>query len=72
MQLAPRDTQAFRGQFTYRNSPEAVRRFPFPFPEDDYMYSVNTEPHTLPCLQNGEKLVVYGRVLSDPLKGVNE
>jgi hypothetical protein len=59
MQLAPRDTQAFRGQFTYRNSPEAVRRFPFPFPEDDYMYSVNTEPHTLP----GPKGSVYEHML---------
>lgn len=48
MRLSPRDTQAFRGSFTYRNSDEAIRRFPFPFPEDDYMYSVNIEPHVLP------------------------
>lgn len=25
----------------YKNSPEAIRRFPFPFAADDYMYSVN-------------------------------
>lgn len=37
--------ETFRGDFTYRNSPEAIRRFPFPFPEDAYMYSVNIEPH---------------------------
>ncbi len=39
------NTETFRNDFTFRNSPEAVRRFPFPFPEDDYMYSVNMEPH---------------------------
>jgi len=38
--------ETFRDDFTYRNSPEAIRRFPLPFPEDDYMYSVNIEPHT--------------------------
>lgn len=38
--------ETFRGDYTYRNSPEAVRRFPFPFPEDRYQYSVNIEPHT--------------------------
>ena len=35
----------FRNGFTYRNSPAAIARFPFPFPEDQYRYSVNTEPH---------------------------
>ncbi|ASD20406.1 heme-dependent oxidative N-demethylase family protein [Pseudomonas aeruginosa] len=29
---------------TYSNSPEAIHRFPFPFPEDQYIYSVNIEP----------------------------
>jgi hypothetical protein len=28
-----------------RNSDEAILRFPFPFPEDVYMYAVNMEPH---------------------------
>ena len=37
--------ETFRGDFTYRNSPAAIRRFPLPFPEDNYMYSVNIEPH---------------------------
>lgn len=35
----------FRNDFTFRNSAAGIRRFPFPFPEDDYMYSVNIEPH---------------------------
>ncbi|MFI4890504.1 MAG: heme-dependent oxidative N-demethylase family protein [Steroidobacterales bacterium] len=38
--------ETFRGDFTFRNSLEAIRRFPLPFPEDNYMYSVNIEPHT--------------------------
>ena len=37
--------ETFRGDFTFRNSPKAIARFPFPFPEDSYMYSVNMEPH---------------------------
>jgi hypothetical protein len=37
--------ETFRDDYTYFNSPEAIRRFPFPFPEDTYMYSVNMEPH---------------------------
>jgi hypothetical protein len=37
--------ESFIGDYTFRNSPEAIRRFPFPFNEDKYMYSVNMEPH---------------------------
>lgn len=37
--------ETFRGDYTFRNSAEAIRRFPFPFDRDDYMYSVNIEPH---------------------------
>ncbi|OAL83109.1 heme-dependent oxidative N-demethylase family protein [Acinetobacter terrae] len=32
--------------FNYYNSDKAIARFPFPFPEDQYMYSVNIEPVT--------------------------
>lgn len=32
--------------FCYHNSARAIERFPFPFPEDQYMYSVNIEPVT--------------------------
>ena len=39
------NTETFRGDFTFHNSAAAVRRFPFPFDRDDYMYSVNMEPH---------------------------
>lgn len=38
--------ESFRGDFSYNNSPQAISRFPFPFPEDSYMYSVNIEPAT--------------------------
>jgi dimethylamine monooxygenase subunit A len=38
--------ETFRNDFTFRNTPEAIRRFPLPFPEDKYMYSVNIEPHS--------------------------
>ncbi|MDQ0420482.1 hypothetical protein J2045_001501 [Peteryoungia aggregata LMG 23059] len=37
--------ETFRDDFTYRNSPQNIRRFPFPFDRDEYMYSVNMEPH---------------------------
>ena len=37
--------ETFRDDYTFRNSPEGIRRFPFPFHEDRYMYAVNIEPH---------------------------
>ena len=37
--------QTFRDDFSFSNSPAAIRRFPLPFPQDEYMYSVNIEPH---------------------------
>lgn len=39
--------ETFRDDFTFKNSPEHIRRFPFPFHEDSYMYAVNIEPHVL-------------------------
>ncbi|MBF6057402.1 heme-dependent oxidative N-demethylase family protein [Thiomicrorhabdus heinhorstiae] len=48
MRVAPKPIQTFRDDFTYTNSDDAIKRFPFPFPEDEYMYSVNIEPHALP------------------------
>lgn len=39
------NNETFRNDFTFRNSPRAIQRFPFPFDRDDYMYSVNMEPH---------------------------
>ena len=38
--------ETFRDDFTFSNSAHAIRRFPFPFDEDRYMYAVNIEPHT--------------------------
>ena len=29
--------ETFRDDYTFKNSPEAIRRFPFPFNEDKYM-----------------------------------
>jgi len=37
--------ETFREDYTYQNSAKAIKRFPFPFPQDAYMYSVNIEPH---------------------------
>lgn len=37
--------ETFRDDYSYHNSAEALRRFPFPFDKDDYMYAVNMEPH---------------------------
>jgi hypothetical protein len=45
MRIAPKDVQSFRDDFTYTNSPEAIKRFPFPFVDDEYRYSVNLEAH---------------------------
>lgn len=39
------NNETFRNDFTFRNSERAIKRFPFPFDRDDYMYSVNMEPH---------------------------
>ncbi len=38
--------ETFRDDYTFKNSPEAIKRFPFPFDKDSYMYAVNMEPHT--------------------------
>lgn len=46
MTIAFKPDETFRGDYTYRNSPHAIRNFPFPFHQDQYMYSVNMEPHT--------------------------
>ena len=45
MSVVMKEPQTMRGDFTYTNSPEAIKRFPFPYPEDEYMYSVNMELH---------------------------
>lgn len=45
MTTAFKTDETFRDDFRYSNSDAAILRFPFPFPEDTYMYSVNMEPH---------------------------
>lgn len=37
--------ETYRDDFTFRNSKDAVRRYPFPFHEDSYMYAINMENH---------------------------
>ena len=37
--------ETFRGDYSFHNSARAIKRFPFPFHEDSYMYSVNMEQH---------------------------
>jgi len=37
--------ETFRDDYSFHNSPWAIKRFPFPFHEDSYMYSVNMEQH---------------------------
>ena len=45
MTIAFKPDETFRDDFSARNSDAAILRFPFPFAEDGYMYSVNIEPH---------------------------
>jgi hypothetical protein len=45
MDLNLKPAETFRNDYTFNNSDDAILRFPFPFPEDQYMYSVNMEPH---------------------------
>lgn len=37
--------ETFRDDYTFRNSDGAILRFPFPFEQDDYMYSFDVELH---------------------------
>lgn len=46
MAVKLKPVESYRDDFTFSNSPKAIARFPFPFPEDNYMYSVNVEPAT--------------------------
>src|SRR4051812_10697992 len=47
MPIAFNQDETFRDGFTFRNSLQAIRRFPFPFTEDAYALSVNLEPHAV-------------------------
>ena len=38
--------ETFRGNYSFHNSEWAIKRFPFPFHQDSYMYSVNMEQHS--------------------------
>ena len=43
--IAMKPAEQFRPPYTFSNSRAAIQRFPFPYPDDDYMYSVNIEQH---------------------------
>ena len=46
MSVVFKPDETFRDDFVYGNSQHGIRRFPLPFAEDEYMYSVNIEMHT--------------------------
>ncbi len=46
MSVILKPAESYREAFSFCNSDAAIARFPFPFPEDAYMYSVNLEPAT--------------------------
>ncbi|EKE74586.1 MULTISPECIES: DUF3445 domain-containing protein [Roseobacteraceae] len=37
--------ETFRGDYSYFNTEHAIKRLPFPFDRDEYVYSVNIEAH---------------------------
>ena len=45
MSIPFREHGSYRDDYRFTNTDDTVLRFPFPFPEDRYMYSVNIEPH---------------------------
>ena len=46
MPVTLKPLESYRNDFSFANSPAAIARFPFPFPDDHYLYSVNIEPAT--------------------------
>lgn len=45
MSIVFNTTETYRDGYTFKNSKESIRRFPFPFFEDKYEYTMNLEPH---------------------------
>lgn len=45
MSIAFKTDESYVAPYSFYNSPEAICRFPFPFFEDAYAYSMNLEPH---------------------------
>ena len=44
-EILVKPAERLREPFAYANSPKAIRRFPFPFDQNQYRYAVNIEPH---------------------------
>ncbi|RIX97439.1 DUF3445 domain-containing protein [Aureimonas flava] len=51
--------ETFRDDYTYRNSPEGIRHFPFPFDRDEYMYAVNIEQHVPGPVQSATEFPIH-------------
>ncbi|OWP52303.1 heme-dependent oxidative N-demethylase family protein [Pseudomonas nitroreducens] len=45
MTIQFRPDETYRDDYTYANSQACIDRAPWPFPDDEYMYSMNLEPH---------------------------
>jgi hypothetical protein len=45
MSIVCNTTETFRDDYKFRNSEESIQRWPFPFFEDKYEYTMNLEPH---------------------------
>ncbi|RWX81400.1 DUF3445 domain-containing protein [Neorhizobium lilium] len=51
--------ETFRDDYTFANSPAAIRAFPFPFDRDAYMYTVNIEQHVPGPVQSATEFPIH-------------
>jgi hypothetical protein len=58
MNLRLRKEETLGNDYIFRNSPQAICRFPFPFSEDKYMYSGDIEPHVKGALGSVIELAI--------------
>ncbi|MCE6078462.1 heme-dependent oxidative N-demethylase family protein [Agrobacterium vitis] len=53
------NVETFRDDYSFANSPTAIRNFPFPFDRDDYMYAVNIEQHVPGPVQSATEFPIH-------------
>ncbi len=53
------NAETFRDDYTFANSPTAIRAFPFPFERDDYTYTVNIEQHVPGPVQSATEFPIH-------------
>lgn len=53
------NAETFRDDYTFANSPKAIRAFPFPFERDDYTYTVNIEQHVPGPVQSAMEFPIH-------------